>query len=355
MNANEVAGAPDGALTRAEHLLEVHRPQEALRALAGALAQDPENVTALCLAARAELDLNEPGRAHELAARAAAAQPHAEYPLRLLALSLNEMGRSVGACEAAQAAVANAPNLWQTQYTLAHVSSGAPGMSSVAWEAARRAIELAPLEAETHAVMGRVAVEDGDQTAAEEALREALRLNPDHAGARNDLGRLQVLRKDHFGAASHFAHAAASDVRTDVAQHNIDAALAMAVGRVVFWVSIAVCVLGRFAVKEESDGAVGFGYALLAVLVGLVIWQIILIVPAARGRLGPYLRLLPHRDRMMSATVGLLVFGMIVLMVMCVVPPDSRFWPLMVGVAGLWGSRILLEVRARKLQKAFGG
>jgi Flp pilus assembly protein TadD len=355
MSADDVAGANGGALTRAEHLLELHRPQEALRVLAATLAQHPDNGTVLCLAARAELQLQEPGRAQELAARAAAAQPHAEYPLRLLALSLSEMGRSDEACEAAQAAVASAPNLWQTHHTLAHVCSGVPGKTSVAWDAARRAVELAPHEAETHAVLGRVAVEDENQTAAEESLREALRLNPDHAGARNDLGRLAVLRKDHFGAASHFAHAAASDVRMDVAQHNIDAALAMAVGRVVFWVSIAVFVIGRFAVKEESDSAVGFGYLLLVVLVGLAIWQIILVVPATRGGLGPYLRLLPHRDRAMTATVGLLVLGMIALMVMCVVPPESRFWPLMVGVPAVLGSRILLEVRARKLKKAFEG
>jgi hypothetical protein len=127
------------------------------------------------------------------------------------------------------------------------------------------------------------------------------------------------------------------------------------VARVVFWVSIAVFVIGRFAVKEESDGAVGFGYLLLAVLVVLMTWQIVLIVPAARGRLGPYLRLLPHRDRMMTATVGLLVFGMVALMVMCVMPPDVRFWPFLVGAEALIGSRVLLEVRARKLAKALGG
>lgn len=91
---------------------------------------------------------------------------------------------------------------------------------------------------------------------------------------------------------------------------------------------------------------------MLAVLVGLVIWQIILIAPAARGRLGPYLRLLPHRDRMMTATVALLVVGVIALMAMCVVPPDARFWLLMVGAPAVIGSRILLEVRAGKLLKA---
>lgn len=341
--------ADDGALMRAEHLLEINRPQEALRVLAGLLAQNPEDSYVLCAAARAQLDLNKPRRAHELASRATAADPHAEHPLRLLALSLKQMRRSVKACEAAQAAVANAPNLWLTHYVLAYVSAGMPGMSSVAWEAARRAVELAPYEADTHAVLGQVAVEDGDKTAAENALREALRLNPDHAMARNDLGRLQLLRKDPFGAASHFAHAAANDVRMDVALQNIDIALAMAVGRIVFWVSVAVFVLGRFAVLVEGEGAIWWGYALLAVLVGLGIWQLTLIVPAFRGRLGPYLRSLPHRDRMMTATVGLVVFGMIALMVMCVVPPDVRLSPLLFGMAGLWGGRGLLEVRANNL------
>jgi tetratricopeptide (TPR) repeat protein len=352
MSADAGAG---GALTRAEHLLEIHRPQEALRVLAATLAQDPDNGTVLCLAARAELALKEPGRARELAARAAAAQPHAEYPLRLLALSLSDMGRSDEACEAAEAAVACAPNLWQTHHALAHVCSGVPGKTSVAWDAARRAVELAPHEAETHAVLGRVAVDDENQTAAEKSLREALRLNPDHAGARNDLGRLHVLRKDHFGAARHFAHAAASDVRLDVAQHNIDAAIAMAVGRVVFWVSIAVFVIGRIALEQKGDVAVGWGYVLLTVLIGLAIWQIVLVVPAARGGLGPYLRLLPHRDKAMTATVALLVFGMIALMVMCVVPPESRYWAFFIGAPALLGSRILLEVRANKLKKAIEG
>jgi len=312
-------------------------------------------VTALCLAARAELDLNEARRAREFAQRAAAAEPQAEYPLRLLALSLHALGRFADACKAAQAAVANAPNLWQTRYTLAYVSARTPGMASVAREAARQAVELAPLEAATHAVMGQVAVEEGDKKTAEKALREALRLDPNLAMARNDLGRLHLLRKDHFGAAEHFAHAAAGDVRMQVAQHNIDAAIAMAVGRVVFWVCIAAFVLARFAVKEHGDEAVWAGYALLAVLVALTIWQAVLIVPAARGGLGTYLRMLPHRDRLMTATVALLVLGMFALMVMCVVPPEWRFWPLVVGVPALIGSRLLLEKRSRALQNTDGG
>jgi len=66
----------------------------------------------------------------------------------------------------------------------------------------------------------------------------------------------------------------------------------------------------RFAVKDESDGAVGFGYALLAVLVALVIWQAVLIVPPHVAGSGRTLRVLPIADRLMTATVALLVLGM---------------------------------------------
>jgi Flp pilus assembly protein TadD len=346
VSADELAGG----LVRAEHLLAIHRPQEALRLVGALLASEPANGAALCLAARAELAIGEPTRARDLATRAVAAQPHEEHPLRLLALAWSAMGRSDEAHDAAAAAVACAPNVWQTHYTLAHVSSGVPGMSSAALEAARRAVELAPHEADAHAVLGLVAVENKDKATAEKSLREALRLDPDHAGARNDLGRLQMLRKNHFGAASHFFHAAANDVRSDVARRNIDAALTVAVGRVVFWMSVAVFVIGRFAVQTDSDMAVEAGYLMLAVLIGLAIWQAVVIVPALRGGLGGYLRLLPNRDKLMTATIALLIFGMVTLMVMCVVPPDARFWPLIVGVAGLWGSRGLLEIRARNLR-----
>ena len=64
------------------------------------------------------------------------------------------------------------------------------------------------------------------------------------------------------------------------------------------------------------------------------------------------LRLLPHRDRLMTAAIASLVLGMVVLMAMCVVPTDDRFIQLLVGVPALWASRILLEVRARRLTKA---
>jgi Flp pilus assembly protein TadD len=253
MNADD----PEAALRRAEQLLDTHRPQEALRALAVTLSQDPENVSALCLAARAELGAGEPERARELAARAVAAAPHAEWPLRLLALSHERAGQPQEAYTAAWAAVQAAPYLWQTHHTLAHICCNMFGMNSVAYTAALKAIELAPLEADPHAMLGRAALENRDQATAERALREALRLAPDHASARNDLGRLSLLRKDHFGAAGHFADAAASDVRIGVAEHNIDVALTAAVQRLFFWVAIVAFILGRLTVNLHGGRLFG--------------------------------------------------------------------------------------------------
>ncbi|CAN5278968.1 hypothetical protein BH09ACT8_BH09ACT8_60460 [soil metagenome] len=336
------------ALLRAEQLLAINRPQEALHTLATTLAHEPDNVGALCLAARAELGLNEPALARDLAARAAAAAPAAEWPLRLLALSLVQLKQPQDAYDAARRAVTNAPSVWQTHHALAHVCSAMFGMTSVGYTAARNAIELAPLEPDPHAILGRVALEARDQNTAEQALREALRLDPDHAMARNDLGRLQLLRKDHFGAADHFAQAAASDVRMEVAAHNIDVALTSVVARLFFWVWILLITLGRIALQLKGIGAVVAGLATLTVLIGLAVWQLRGLVPALRGRLGPYLRLLPHRDRLMTASIGLLVLGMVALAVMCVLPPDWRWPPAITGGAALIGSRVVLAIRTRK-------
>jgi hypothetical protein len=89
----------------------------------------------------------------------------------------------------------------------------------------------------------------------------------------------------------------------------------------------------------------------LTVLVGLAVWQVRVMLPALRGRVGSYLRLLPHRDKLLSASIGLLALSMVALAAMCVLPPDWRVAPLLVGVALLVGCRILLALRTRKLKK----
>jgi Flp pilus assembly protein TadD len=336
-----------GAIRRAEHLIDINRPREALHALSATLAQEPDNIDALCLAARAEIALANPERARQLAARAAEASPASEWPMRLLALALLQMGQPHEAYQAARGAVANAPHLWQTHHTMAQTCAGTFGMTSVAYAAAGKAIELAPLEPDAHAILGRVALESGDQSTAERALREALRLDPNHAVARNDLGRLQLLRNDHFGAADHFAQAAASDARLDVAADNVDLALTAAVARLFFWVWILLITLGRAALQLDGNSAVGAGLATLAGLIGLVGWQLYRLRPALRGRLGPYLRLLPHRDRKLTGSVAALALAMVALAVMCVLPPDARWPAAIVGVLALIISRVFLATTGR--------
>ena len=343
MNPDDSAGA----VRRAEHLLQINRPREALRALATTLAHEPDNADALCLGAQAEMALDDFEQARDLASRAAAAAPSAEWPMRLLALSLLQMGQPYEAYQAARGAVAKAPHLWQAHHTMAQTCAGTFGMKSVAYAAAGKAIELAPLEPDAHAILGRVALESGDHGTAERALRKALRLDPNHAVARTDLGRLQLLRNDHFGAADHFAQAAASDVRLDVAVHNIDLAMAAAVARLFVWVWVVLFAAGRFALLLKGIVAVWAGIITLVLLIGLIGWQLHLVIPALRGRLGPYLRLLPHRDRLMTASIGVLAFGMVALAVMCVLPPGSRWPTAIVGVLALIISRMLLAATGK--------
>ena len=309
-------------------------------------------MTALCLAARAELALKDPDAAYRYAAQAVAAAPDHEWPVRLVALAQLRRGRLHEAYDAARSAVALAPQLWQTHHTLAVVCAGMPGMSAVAWDAARRAVELAPWEADTHALMGQIAL-DSDQKVAERALREALRLDPEHGSARNDLGRLQLRRKDHFGAASHFAQAAASDARLDVAAHNIDVALVAAAGRVFVWVWLVLITLGRVALLTTGDAAWLSGAATLLALAAVVAWHGTQVARGLRGAVGRYVRTLPSRDRVLTGIAVLLVVGVIGLAAMCVLPPGTaRVPPLLVGVVALLGCRVLISVRNGRLNRA---
>jgi tetratricopeptide (TPR) repeat protein len=60
-------------------------------------------------------------------------------------------------------------------------------------ETARRAIELAPHDTQTHAQLGDVALMSGDRAGARREYSEVLRLDPAHAGARRALAGVDLL------------------------------------------------------------------------------------------------------------------------------------------------------------------
>ncbi|MBI5336641.1 MAG: tetratricopeptide repeat protein [Mycolicibacterium rufum] len=345
MSASSFDDVVGAALIRAHHLIDIHRPDEALRMLAAALAEDPDNPDILCAAARASLDSSRYREAGEFATRAAAAAPHWELPFRVLAAALFCMGDPEKAASCARKAVALAPNEWLTHYVRALVCSTSRLSSQEAYAAARRAIHLAPNEADAWAVLGHVAVENRDQDIAQKALEKALSLEPTHSTARNDLGRLHLLRDDPVGAAGHFAGAVASDVRCREAVQNLESTVSEAFSDIiiVFGIVLALIEWTVIAVGAHPSASTRLvvGVFCLRIVGSLLIKQLMPLLRAPPGRyVFSLLRLYPE----LIAAAALQFTGFALLTAVWALPGRAWLWLTAIGTAALFGS-VLLHVR----------
>lgn len=184
---------------RADHLCELGRWADAEPALGRVLAADPDHRDALARLTEVLEHLDRPAEAAEVARRLVAA--HSGEPIGYLALA-EALVRQDGHAEAepyVRAALDldnSAPVAWQQ---LAEVLSYLPERGDEAVGAARRAVALAPEDADMHAALGDALLTAlGDGPAAEAAYLTALTLAPEDGGIRLRLGlaRLQIGRLD---------------------------------------------------------------------------------------------------------------------------------------------------------------
>lgn len=178
----EGAGVPDvvdpeAALLLAQVLLRLALPRAALRAADGGLAQRPP-------------------------------APLAAWGQRLRSAALLDLGAINAGREAADAAVALAPDDALTHLTLAHARRR-DGDAAGARAAVDRAVELDGGLVSARLFAGQLAQDDGRPDAAEAHFREALRMDPGNAEALNLLGILAANREEFDVAAAHFEHLAA--------------------------------------------------------------------------------------------------------------------------------------------------
>ncbi|GAA2608235.1 tetratricopeptide repeat protein [Actinomadura fulvescens] len=201
----------DGRLGRAQALLEVGRTRQARELAAGVVAERPSDVEALCLVAECLSREGDDRVMLAAAERAVAADPAYEHAHRLRALALVRLERGADAVAAAREAVRLAPGTWQGQVMLALALIGEQGQRRRAFGACRQAIALAPDEAEPHFVQGLVRHASGSSFAARRSYGRALRLDPQHSGALEGLGRLHLRAGRPVSALRHFRAAAAVD------------------------------------------------------------------------------------------------------------------------------------------------
>jgi Flp pilus assembly protein TadD len=259
----------DPDLDRAEILLGLQRPAEAERLARACLAVRPDAAEALNMLGRA---LNDQGRHREAegAIRAALAlEPDEGDHVLQLSSTLSQLGLQVPAVTLAQRLLTMRPDEWSSHYIHAQaLLSGRRPRRRPAYDAARRARDLAPWNPETHNLLGVCAADLGRQQEAEACYREALRLDPQYAFAMNNLAALD-LDRGRFGRAGAGLTAAAQHApQDDVVRLNLDIIVVTWAQR-LFFADLALGVLAAALLALEAPWAVRAAVGTVY-LVGLV-------------------------------------------------------------------------------------
>jgi tetratricopeptide (TPR) repeat protein len=330
------------ALARAQVLVDLGRHTEARAALAPHLANEPDSLTGLYLLAQCELALGDSTAALAAADRAIAVAPEAEWALRLRALALADLGRHRAAREAAKAAIRIDPGNWLTHYVLAIVSQ--KGAFDEAYPAARRAVELAPHEAEAHVMVGITAAGLGHKKEARAAYHEALRLDPESATALNNLAAMDINRARLGSAARNVTAGLRVDPSAALLQRNLDVVVLRLMSRLLNLMLLTgflpmVLIAGAAHHAWWARASVG---AVQVTVYTVVIWSTARHLPRGATR---HLRGLPRR-----MTGGQRVFG-VVLVLLAVALLFMAFAP---GSLWLAGAGVLaLMIRGFQLLLVF--
>lgn len=230
-------------LARARAMLDVRRNAEAVTLLGQTVAADPANGAAWCLLSLAQLRCGEHAGGAQSAGRAAALAPSDAWPYRLLSSAQLNMGRPQAAVVTASEACRLAPEDWRVWVCKAEAVVGARYDYDAAEKAAAEARRLAPDEAEVHYVSGRVSFARQKLHQASQHQERALALNPAHSGALNELGRINLRRRNAAGAAEHFIQAARAAPDLAVYGRNVEAAVRSLIGRLIYLVTLGCWII----------------------------------------------------------------------------------------------------------------
>ena len=313
--------------TRAEQLIALRRPDEALGVLGPAIVQHPDAADLLCLAAHAHLLREEPESALDLASRAAAYAPESEWPHRLRSIALAELGRHSDAAASAFRSVQLSPFLYVAHVQYARALSRLPGplAHAQAWEEGQRAVQLAPNEPEVHLLMAHLAhpttgTSQEGLRIAEAALRRTLELDPGNSAALNDLARIQLRRRRGVRAIAGFSDALTADPRNSAALHNVAVVLTTWL-RPAHWLLLVAIYLSLVVLGEAWSGV---AHVVIAVVVVATLAVVLLrLHRAVPGRVGVFVRQLPRFSRWATAWALCLLLSAALLVVAAAVPTTA--------------------------------
>jgi Tfp pilus assembly protein PilF len=268
----------DTLVTSADRLIDIGRTDEGIAILERVLAEQPQHVDALCGLARGHLNAHRYDQARVAVEAALQEAPDVAYVRYMYAAVLARAGMH-GAVPAAEAAVAAAPMDWVTYQTLAEALHKA-GRNTEAMAAARRIVVLEPANANAQAAFADLASELGEPSAARTAYETALRLEPNHAHARHNLGTLRA-GGSYRAAIHHMYEAATLDPTMAVAHENLSnvvrtgVRLCLALSFLASAPSCLVAYLGYRVTGGVPDG--------VRVFVGLLVVVMLAVIGVATG------------------------------------------------------------------------
>ncbi|NIL43598.1 tetratricopeptide repeat protein [Salinispora arenicola] len=316
--------AADGYLQRAQLLAELGRYDEAATELGYAVALDPTNATVLTTLSRVHLAAGRPADARTAADGALAAAPDWVPALVARAMALADLTEHGEAARTADRILALGPDDAYAQRSGAAILAGSRN-GQPALNAAWHGVELAPQDPAAHLVLGLVAANLQLYDLAERAYTEALRLDPQLAEARHDIGVLRLEQRRWSEALEHLADAAAISPGRINSVRTISAGLRQLVVFGAGWSMVAAVVIACFAVGSEG---LSRAVALVAALGGaLVVWRYTARLPGVARTILPELL---RSDRALAlagyatgaAPVLLLVYALV-----------GTVWPLVLAIA----------------------
>jgi len=265
-------------LQEAEALVNLRRYREAGELAHRAGGRLPTDPAPLLIAARAEVGFGDHDAAERDARRAVELAPENAYSHRVLGWvrltrcsaehsPVRKRAIATSAIAPAREALRIDPHSSASLILLAEAAAFA-GDQALALQASLEAIGTAPLSAEAWMVRSQVLRITGSLSAAEAAAREALRLDPQHYAASNELGLVLGRQGRAADSLRQFEATAALDPVRRTAPANL-----LRAGR---WVSLVVCLLLALPVILLSP---------YGVLVGLGLYAFVWNVPVTRRHL----------------------------------------------------------------------
>lgn len=304
------------SLSKAEGLLDLGRPRDALTAAGGVLAAAPADVEALLLACRCHLQLEEPGLAVSAATTALAHAPAEPAAWVLASLSYTAAGDPDRAAWHAEQVIAEWPQLPGGYWALASARLNQSKFGAQARAAAARAVEMQPQDPDAHVLAARAEMYPrrgrpgpSARQRARAHLERALELDSTHIEAMQEIAALAAMGWG-FGRGM---RGSAEVLQVAPFEQAPLGAIAYIFRRLIWLVHIIIIV----AFFGCLFGSLGGSLVAMRVSAGVAAVVLLWLLWNIRWQLGrsaaAHLRAFPRRDWSGTAWLGCLVLAVVCL------------------------------------------